>query len=77
MPITAIEGFVENGRIRLREDVVLPENARVVVVVDGFAGPGVSPRPISARVRSPRLAHPEQSADFRKQVVEVSADARL
>lgn len=68
MPLTAIEGFVENGTIRLRENVSLPENTRVFVIIDGFAGPGAAP---SARVRRPHLAHPQQSQDFRKQIVEV------
>lgn len=31
----------------------------------------------SARIGSPRLAHPEQSSDFRKQVVEIPTDANL
>jgi hypothetical protein len=31
----------------------------------------------SARIRSPRLAHSEQSKDFAKQVVELAADAKL
>ena len=72
MPMTAMEGTVENGRIRLREDISLPENTRVFVIIDGFAGPGTGP---SSVIRSPRLAHPEQAGDFRKQVVEAPRDA--
>ena len=64
MLVTAIEGIVENGKIRLREDVSLAENTKVfVIVADLNALP-------QARVRTPRLAHPQQAADFRKQVVE-------
>jgi hypothetical protein len=74
MPLTAIEGVVESGTIRLRENVMLPENTRVVVIIDGFGGLGSVP---SARVRSPRLPHPERARDFRKQIVEMSADAGL
>jgi hypothetical protein len=70
--MTAMEGIVQNGRIRLREDISLPENTRVVVIIDGFAGPGAVPLPA---VRSPRLARPEQAPDFRKQVVEAPRDA--
>ncbi|HSZ55382.1 MAG TPA: hypothetical protein VK797_06965 [Tepidisphaeraceae bacterium] len=33
--------------------------------------------PQRAQIRSPRLAHPEQAHDFRKQVLEISADAGL
>jgi len=66
MPMTAMEGIVENGRIRLREDVSLPENTRVFVIIDG----PVSPRAVhSPAVRSPRLARPEQAPDFRKVTV--------
>lgn len=71
MQVTAIEGVVENGRIRLREPVSLAENTRVyVIVADMPAGP-------LPRIRSPRLAHPEQAGDFRKQVLEVPGDAQL
>ncbi len=71
MLVNAIEGVVENGRIRLREDISLAENTRVfVIVADLHLGP-------AAQVRTPRLAHPEQSGDFRKQVVEIPADAEF
>jgi hypothetical protein len=72
MLINAIEGIVENGAIRLREDVSLPENTRVFVIV-------ADPNELAAvHIHSPRLAHPEQYKDFRKQVVkETSADAGL
>jgi hypothetical protein len=69
MPLTAIEGVVENGMIRLREDVALPENTRVYVIV---ADPQ-SARPFS--IQSPRLAHPKDAGDFRKQIVEIAPDA--
>lgn len=71
MLINAIEGIVENGRIRLREDVSLPENARVYVIVTDVRDDGVP------RIRTPRLARPEQVEDFRKQVVELTPDAEL
>jgi hypothetical protein len=71
MPVTALEGVVENGRIRLRDQVTLAENTKVYVIVADM------PTSPSAHIRSPRLAHPEQAQDFRKQVVEVPADAKL
>jgi hypothetical protein len=76
MGLLAIEGVVENGRIRLRGDVVLPDRATVYVVVpDAFDVPGASPtRP--ARVISPRLADPRRAADFAKQVIEAEPDAQ-
>lgn len=69
MSVATIEGVVENGQIRLPASVRLPEKARVYVVVPGIE---VSPR---AYIGSPRLAHPEQAADFHKEVVEESQDA--
>jgi hypothetical protein len=69
--LSAIEGIVENGQIRLLGDAVLPENSKVFVIV-----PSAEAAP-PARVFSPRLANPEQASDFVKQVVEVSTDAGI
>ena len=69
--VSPIEGIVENGQIRVLGGVVLPENARVYIVVPALEA---TPR---VRIHSPRLAHPEQASDFAKQVLEVSADAKL
>jgi hypothetical protein len=66
MLVNAIEGVVENGRIRLREETTLPENATVYVII---AEPQARQLP---RIQSPHLAHPEQAKDFRKQIVEVA-----
>jgi hypothetical protein len=71
MAILTVEGVVENGQIRLRDNVVLPENTKVYVVI-----PDVETVPPS-RIYSPRLVHPEQAPDFAKQVLEVAADAEL
>jgi hypothetical protein len=70
MSISTYEGIIENGQIRLREDVTLPENAKVYVVI-----PDLEAEPTKARVFSPRLVHPEQAGDFVKQVIEEPADA--
>jgi hypothetical protein len=69
MKVTAFEGVVEHGQIRLPDGVRLPENARVYIVV-----PDVEVQPV-AYIASPRLAHPEQLADFKKEVVEEGHDA--
>ncbi len=71
MAISTFEGIVENGQIRLRDNVTLPENTKVYVVIPDFEAVP------QAHVYSPRLVHPEQAADFAKQTVEVSADADL
>jgi hypothetical protein len=71
MAILTIEGIVENGQIRLRDNVTLPERTKVYVVI-----PDVETA-LQAYIYSPRLVHPEQAADFAKQIIEVSADAEL
>ena len=72
MEVTAYEGIVENGVIRLiGGNVRLPDHAKVYVIV-----PGAEPQPV-VRVMSPRLAHPEQAGDFVKEVIEGTSDADL
>jgi hypothetical protein len=71
MAILTVEGVVENGQLRLRDNVVLPEHTKVYVVI-----PEMETAPL-AHVYSPRLAHPAQAPDFDTQVIEVSADAEL
>ena len=71
MPILTVEGRVENGQIRLRENVALPEHAKVYVIIPEIASPP------TARIHSPRLCHPEQAADFAKVILEAPADAEL
>ncbi|ETX02984.1 hypothetical protein [Candidatus Entotheonella palauensis] len=71
MAISTFEGIVENGQIRLPENIKLPENAKVYVVIPDFEI--VSP----AYVSSPRLVNPAQVADFHKEIIEVSTDDEL
>jgi hypothetical protein len=71
MAISTFEGVVKNGQIQLHDNVTLPENCHVYVIILDFAS---IPQ---AHVRSPRLVHPSQAADFVKQVVEVADDAGL
>ena len=66
MKIVTFEGVVENGQIRLPANVHLPEQAKVYVVIPGIK------EPTGAYIGSPRLVHPEQAADFKKEVVEDS-----
>jgi hypothetical protein len=65
MATLTVEGIVENGQIRLNDGVTLPEHAKVYVIV-----PGVETAP-QAHTYSPRLLHPEQAADFAKEIIEV------
>ena len=71
MGATTIEGIVENGQIRLLATVRLPERTRVYVVI-----PDVEIQPV-AYIGSPRLVHPEQAADFQKEVIAEPSDADL
>jgi len=71
MPVSTFEGIVENGQIRIRENVTLPEKTRVFVVIPDLETAS------KAHIYSPRLVHPEQADDFAKQVIEVSPDAEL
>ena len=71
MTLTAIEGVVRNGQIRLSEQVALPENTRVYVIVAEASGAALP------AIRTPRLADPRQAGDFRKEVLEVPGDAKL
>jgi hypothetical protein len=71
MSVQAYEGIVENGRIKLADDAVLPEHTRVYVVVSQWGDEA------KARIYSPRLAHPEQAGEFAKQVIEMRDDAGI
>ena len=68
MAILTVEGIVENGQIRLRDHVVLPEHAKVYVVIPDAEATS------TARTHSPRLVHPDQAADFTKQVISETPD---
>ena len=69
MGIITFEGVVEHGQIRLNAGVRLPEKAKVYVVI-----PDVQVER-SARIISPRLAHPAQSSDFELEIIEEPSDA--
>lgn len=71
MSISTFEGIVENGQIRLRGNVTLPENSKVYIIIPDFE---TAPQ---AYISSPRLVHPEQASDFTKQIVEEVSDAEL
>ena len=69
--VRAFEGTVENGLIRLRDNVTLPDKAKVYVIVPEL----LTEQP--AVIWSPRLAHPEEAKEFTKVVLEVEGDARV
>jgi hypothetical protein len=71
MSIITFEGVIDNGQVRLKDNVRLPDNTRVYVLV-----PDIQVEEV-AHIYSPRLAHPEQVADFKLEVTEEASDASL
>ena len=71
MSIMTLEGITEQGHIKLKTDVRLPDNIRVYVVVPDVE---IERR---AHIHSPRLAHPEQAVDFKMDVTEEASGAEL
>jgi len=69
MQITAYEGVIENGIIKLKTNVNLPEKMRVYVIIPNLETEK------TVRVYSPRLVHPEQAVDFKKEIIEESSNA--
>ncbi|MDT5294593.1 MAG: hypothetical protein QOJ76_1473 [Acidobacteriota bacterium] len=65
MSAATFEGVVEQGQIKLNSDVRLPEGTKVYIVV-----PDIELEEKGMHLRSPRLPHPEQAADFEMEVVE-------
>ena len=64
MSVTTYEGVVEKGKIRLKSDVKLPENAKVYVIVPGLQ----TQTKKTSRVLTPRLTHRKQAIDFKMKV---------
>ena len=69
MQVTTYEGIVENGLIRLKTKVSLPNKTKVYVII-----PELETQK-TVRVVSPRLVHPEQAIDFKKEVIEEAPNA--
>ncbi len=71
MKVATFQGIVENGQIRLSASVRLPEKAKVYVVVPDMQAAQ------AGYLGSPRLARPEQAADFKLEVAEEISGAGL
>lgn len=69
MSVVTLEAIIEDGQIRLPSNIRLPERTKVFVVI-----PGVEVER-TGRIASPRLARPEQAADFVMEVTEAESDA--
>ena len=66
MKVTDSEAKVENGQLELPEGVRLPE---VHVLLPGLE------ETRTIHIRSPRLKHPEQAAEFASKIIEEVPDA--
>ena len=73
MSVTTYEGVVENGKIRLKAGVKLPENAMVYVIIPDLK---MNEKKV-IRMLTPRLANRKQAADFKMKVTEVKPNARI
>jgi hypothetical protein len=69
MNVVTYEGVVENGSIQLPAGAVLPEKAKVYVLVPGLEVPRV------VHIRSPQLVDSAQAAQFKLEVIKESKDA--
>ncbi|MGN6371193.1 MAG: antitoxin family protein [Phycisphaerae bacterium] len=63
-----IDAIFTQGALRPLEPLSLPEGTRVHLSVQEDTTTGTLPPP--ARIRTPRLAHPEDAADFVMEVRE-------
>lgn len=71
MSVITLEGIVKRGQIRLKNEMRLPDNTKVYVVI-----PGIEVEQV-ARIFSPRLRYHEQAADFQMEVIEERAHASV
>ncbi|HEY0079018.1 MAG TPA: hypothetical protein VGB73_10260 [Pyrinomonadaceae bacterium] len=65
MSAATFEGVVERGQIKINGEVHLPDGTKVYIVV-----PEIEVEATGVHLHSPRLAHPEQAADFGMEIVE-------
>ena len=69
MSLTTFEATIKNGCVQLPENISLPENTKVYVLVPGVTSDE------TARLRSPRLVNSEKAADFQKKLITGTIDA--
>jgi predicted DNA-binding antitoxin AbrB/MazE fold protein len=69
-----LDAIFSQGAFRPLEPLALPEGTRVRLSVEAETNPA-SARP-AAKIRTPRLAHPKDAADFVLEIRE-SDDSRL
>ena len=65
-----IDAIYDQGVFRPLQSIILPDGAKVHLHVEDENGADEVPPP-TGRIYSPRLAHPEQAAEFKMEVREV------
>jgi predicted DNA-binding antitoxin AbrB/MazE fold protein len=60
--VRSIDAIFSQGTFRLLEPLVMPEGTRVRLSVEEETDP--KPARSVAKIRTPKLAHPEDAADF-------------
>ena len=68
--VRRVDAIFSQGAFRPLEPLALPEGTRVHLSVEENSGSDSSP--IVARIHSPKLAHPEEAADFVMEVREAN-----
>jgi hypothetical protein len=71
MGVLTIEGIVDQGQIRLKDSIDLPDNTLVYVVV-----PGV-PAKRALRIATPHLVHRYETTEFTMEVARATGNAEL
>lgn len=71
MSVITLEGITENGHIRLKSNVRLPDNIKVYVVV-----PGIELEQVG-HMHSPHLAQSAQAIDFTMEIIEETPGANV
>lgn len=70
MGLRVLEGVVERGQIRLRENLELPDNTRVYIIIPGEQAE-------VGHIYSPRLLNRSDLPDFQLEVREAGPDANI
>ena len=71
MSVIAVEGIVEEGKIRLENNFFLPDKTKVIVFVPEFK------QEKFARILSPRLANSKKVKDFEMEISEERPNASV
>ena len=67
------EGIVEDGKIRLKANVKLPENTKVYIIVPDLK----VDKKRAVQILSPRLVHRMDAARFKMEVTAEKPNARI